>query len=181
LINDVLDLAKVEAGKSELCPETFSLAKSIEEVSAVILGLAQKKRVNLGWAVAPELTDVFLDQGKLKQICFNLLSNAVKFTDAGGDVRIEVVPGTHEEFEVRVSDTGIGIKEGDMSRLFREFEQLDSGHARRFEGTGLGLALTKKLVELQGGRMTVQSELGKGSVFTAILPLQLKEAHQHAG
>ncbi len=175
LINDVLDLAKVEAGKIELNPETFPLAKAIEEVCAVVKGIAQKKSVSVKWAVPPELGNVTLDQQKLKQVCYNLLANAVKFTDPGGRVEMNVSARDEDRFEVRVRDTGIGIRKEDMQRLFREFEQLESGTARRFEGTGLGLALTKKLVEFQGGSIGVESEYGKGSTFFVVLPIVVAE------
>ena len=173
LINDVLDLAKVESGKTELYPETFSLAKAIEEVCAVARGIAGKKRVALEWNVAPELGCVTLDQQKFKQVCFNLLSNAVKFTDSGGSVKIDALARETGRFEARVTDTGIGIRKEDLPRLFREFEQLETGADRRFEGTGLGLALTKKLVEAHGGRVAVESEYGKGSAFSVNLPIAI--------
>jgi len=171
LINDVLDLAKVEAGKMELHPEIFPVHKAVEEVAAVIKGIANKKRIVVGITVGAGLEAVLLDQHKFKQVLYNLLSNAVKFSDDGGqvDVRAQRL-GTHE-LEVQVRDTGIGIKAEDIKRLFTEFEQLDSGTARRFEGTGLGLALTKKIIEFQGGHIRVESELGQGSVFTVVLPL----------
>ena len=171
LINDVLDLAKIEAGKSELIPENFPLANAIGEVCAVVKGISQKKRVILNWSVAPELGSVTLDQKKFKQICYNLLSNAVKFTDAGGSVDIRALGREDACFEVQVTDTGIGIKEEDMQRLFRDFEQLEAGAGRRYGGTGLGLALTKKLVEAHGGTITVESEPGRGSTFSVILPI----------
>ena len=171
LINDVLDLAKIEAGKSELTPENFLLANAIGEVCAVVKGISQKRRVILSWSVAPELRSVTLDQKKFKQICYNLLSNAVKFTDAGGSVDIRALGREDACFEVQVTDTGIGIKEEDMQRLFRDFEQLEAGAGRRYGGTGLGLALTKKLVEAHGGAITVESEPGRGSTFSVILPI----------
>ena len=170
LINDVLDLAKIEAGKISLHPETFSPVKAIENVHAVVHGLALKGRVALRCAVSPEVGPLELDLSKFKQICYNLLSNAIKFTDAGGSVHLDLSPKGEDRFEIRVADTGIGIKQDDLPRLFREFEQLEGGMARRFEGTGLGLALTKKLVEAQGGSIRVESESGKGSAFTVNLP-----------
>jgi protein-histidine pros-kinase len=175
LINDVLDLAKVEAGKLELHPETFSVVASLQEVCAVVKGIANQKSVEVAWIVDPGLSRVRLDQQKFKQVCYNLLANAVKFTDAGGAVEIRAAPHGAEEFEVRVKDTGIGIRAEDMQRLFHEFEQLETGVARRFEGTGLGLALTKKFVEFQGGRISVESEYGKGSAFCIVLPLTSAE------
>jgi signal transduction histidine kinase len=103
----------------------------------------------------------------------------VKFTDSGGVVEIAVMPHEGGWFQVRVRDTGIGIRQEDMDRLFREFEQLESGASRRFEGTGLGLALSRKLVEYQGGAIAVQSEYGEGSTFTVILPLVYKKGESH--
>jgi signal transduction histidine kinase len=120
--------------------------------------------------ISPKLKQVHLDQQKFKQVLYNLLSNAVKFTDAGGKVEIVASLRDHDRFQVAVKDTGIGIKQEDLKRLFREFEQLDAGSARRFEGTGLGLALTKKIVEFQQGSIDVTSEFGHGSTFTAVFP-----------
>jgi PAS domain S-box-containing protein len=177
LINDVLDLAKVEAGKMELHPETFPVHKAVEEVAAVIKGIAQKKHIAVGIESGAGLDAVTLDQHKFKQVLYNLLSNAVKFSDDGGQVSIKGRRLDPQQFEVQVRDTGIGIKTEDINRLFTEFEQLDSGTARRFEGTGLGLALTKKIIEYQGGHITVESEPGKGSVFTVVLPVMTLEGN----
>jgi PAS domain S-box-containing protein len=171
LINDVLDLAKVEAGKMEFHPEIFPVHKAVEEVAAVIKGIANKKRIAVGIEIGADLDAVTLDQHKFKQVLYNLLSNAVKFSDEGGKVDIHARRLDVHRFEVQVRDTGIGINAEDIGRLFTEFEQLDSGTARRFEGTGLGLALTKKIVEFQGGQISVESEAGKGSVFTVVLPV----------
>jgi signal transduction histidine kinase len=174
LINDVLDLAKVDAGKMELHLEIFPVHKAVEEVAAVIKGIANKKRIAVGIETGAGLDAVTLDQHKFKQVLYNLLSNAVKFSDDGGQVEVRArCLGTHE-FEVQVRDAGIGIKAGNIQRLFNKFEQLDSGTARRFEGTGLGLALTKKIVEFQGGHISVESEPGKGSTFTVVLPVMMK-------
>src|SRR5680860_837845 len=175
LINDVLDLAKVEAGKMELHPETFPVRKAVEEVTAVIKSIAQKKHIAVGIEVSDGLDAVTLDQHKFKQVLYNLLSNAVKFTDEGGQEDIHARRLEPHRLEVQVRDTGIGIKAEDINRLFTEFEQLDSGTARRFEGTGLGLALTKKIIEFQGGLIDAQSEPGKGSVFTVVLPVTTGE------
>ncbi|HWD19826.1 MAG TPA: PAS domain S-box protein [Verrucomicrobiae bacterium] len=177
LINDVLDLAKVEAGKMELKPDTFSLRASLDEVCAVIKPLAQRKGIQVTARVAAELPPVTLDQQKFKQVLYNLLANAVKFTDDRGRVEIDVQPAPDQRFAMTVKDNGIGIKPEDFHRLFTEFEQLESGHARRYEGTGLGLALTRKLTELQGGVITVQSEVGHGSAFTVTFPLAIPPEH----
>jgi protein-histidine pros-kinase len=170
LINDVLDLTKVEAGKMELNPESFSLQKAIEEICAVANPIAQKKNIQIQVQASREVDDVVLDQQKFKQVLYNLVSNAVKFTDDGGNVEIKVAPDGRRHFKLAVTDTGIGIKPEDTQRLFIAFEQLESGAARRFEGTGLGLALTRKIVELQHGSITVESEPGKGSTFTVVMP-----------
>jgi len=179
LINDILDLAKVEAGKIEFNAEAFLLGDAIGEVCAVINGIARKRRVDVRSTVGTEAGSVTLDQQKFKQVCYNLLANAVKFTDAGGDVEISAARCAGERFQVRVKDTGIGIKEEDMKMLFREFEQLETGAARRFEGTGLGLALTRKLVEFQGGSIGVESEYGHGSTFTVNMPVLFRGENGH--
>jgi signal transduction histidine kinase len=172
LINDILDLAKVEANKMDLHPERFSLTKTIEGVCAVAKPITQKKSIKIGIQIANEIGDVVLDQQKFKQILYNLISNAVKFTDKGGRVDICASLLDRCHFKLVVSDTGIGIRAEDISRLFTEFAQLDSGASRRYEGTGLGLALTRKIIELQGGTIGVESEVGKGSAFSVILPLE---------
>jgi signal transduction histidine kinase len=175
LINDVLDLAKVDAGKMELHPEMFSMHKAVEEVAAVIKSIAQKKHIVLGIEIGAQLDAVMLDQRKFKQVLYNLLSNAIKFSDDCGAVAIHARRLDANQLEVQIRDTGIGIKAEDIDRLFTEFEQLDSGTGRHFEGTGLGLALTKKIIEFQGGHISVESDLGKGSVFTVILPVMTEE------
>jgi PAS domain S-box-containing protein len=172
LINDVLDLAKVEAGKMELTPEGFSPQRAVKEVCSVIKPLVEDKRITLVAELANEPELVMLDPLRFKQILFNLVSNAVKFTDDGGRVEIHLTGnGSDRTFQLRVVDTGIGIAPGDLPRLFREFEQLDAGPGRRFQGSGLGLSLTKRLIELHSGTIEVQSELGKGTTFTVVLPI----------
>jgi protein-histidine pros-kinase len=171
LINDVLDLSKVEAGKMELFPESFTLPKAVEEVCSVISPLAKKKNIAVRQNMSGVVDSVTLDLQKFKQVLYNLLSNAVKFTDEGGGVDIVATQYDPNQLRVQVKDTGIGITPEDVGKLFVEFQQLDSSAARRYQGTGLGLALTKKIVELQKGSISVQSEPGKGSTFTVILPL----------
>lgn len=155
----------------ELNPERFSLAKAIGDACTVVKGTGQKKRIQLNVNVSPVLETVTLDQQKFKQVLFNLLSNAIKFTDEGGQVTVSAAPSDGGRFQLEVTDTGIGIRPEDLSRLFVEFSQLDTGTSRQFEGTGLGLALTKKIVEIQGGAITVESAVGKGSTFAVRLPL----------
>lgn len=175
LINDLLDLAKIEAGKMTLALETFSLRDAIEEVSAVAHPMVREKNIDLKISIAAELESVQLDQQKFKQIVYNLLSNAIKFTDERGAIEIKAEPAPDLRFRLAVSDTGIGIKAEDLHRLFTEFEQLESGTVRRFGGTGLGLALTRKLVEMHHGTISVTSEFGKGSVFSTLLPVILEQ------
>ena len=171
LINDVLDLSKVEAGKMELYPEAFPPAKVIEEVCAVISPLAKKKGIRVSREIAATLTSVTLDRQKFVQVLYNLLSNAVKFTDNGGEVQIIADHDDSARLRLRVRDTGIGISSADFPKLFIEFQQLDASATRRFGGTGLGLALTKKIIEFQRGSIGVESRVGQGSTFTVIWPL----------
>ena len=169
LINDVLDLAKIEAGKMELKVQAFSVRQEIDEVITIIRPMAVKKRLDLSMEAPDGSVTVTLDPLKFKQILYNLLSNAVKFTPENGQVSLAVTLKDHQ-VRLNVADTGIGIKVEDLQRLFHEFEQLESGLGRQQQGTGLGLALTKRIVELQGGSIAVESEFGKGSMFTVVLP-----------
>jgi PAS domain S-box-containing protein len=154
LISDILDLAKVGAGKMEFFPEKFPLRKVIEETCALCNPIAQKRGIHINVDLAPEISEVTLDQQKFKQVLFNLLSNAIKFSHDGGKVSISAESLDTNRVKLVVSDTGIGIKGEDVGQLFKEFHQLDSGATRRHEGTGLGLALSRKIVELQGGNMS---------------------------
>jgi protein-histidine pros-kinase len=171
LVNDLLDLSKIEAGRMELQEEDFLLPSAIEEVCAVVSPLAGEKRIALTRIVDPGVASVRLDRQKFRQILLNLLSNAVKFTDRDGKVEITVERLATGALRTTVSDTGIGIAREDLDQLFVEFQRVDRGTARRFQGTGLGLALTKKLVEIQGGSIAVESELDVGTVVTVDLPL----------
>jgi len=175
LINDVLDLSKVEAGKMELHPEVFSPDAAAGTVCALVAPLARKKQLRLDPPAPSGIAAARLDLQKFKQILFNLLSNAVKFTDPGGEVRTTLKEAPGGWLELAVKDNGIGIAAPDLGRLFDAFRQLDGGPGRRHEGTGLGLSLTRKLVELQGGKITVASEPGAGSTFTVRLPLGAAE------
>jgi len=171
LINDVLDLSKVEAGHMQLSPTPTDPAKAIAEVCAVVAPMARKRGVVIRKQLAPPAQPVQLDPQRLKQVAYNLLSNAVKFSNEGGEVVIDLAAPAADRLRLRVSDHGIGIAREDLPRLFVEFQQLDASVARRYEGTGLGLALTKKLVELQGGSIQVESEPGRGSTFSVELPV----------
>jgi len=174
LINDVLDLAKVESGRMEFKIETVELSIVIQEVKEALRGLAAERRIQVEIVTDPVLTEANLDARMLKQILFNYLSNAIKFTREGGHVRVRIAAGDVDTFRIDVEDDGIGIRAEDLPKLFVEFQQLDSGTAKKHAGTGLGLALAKRLVEAQGGKVEVRSVLGKGSTFSAILPRQVR-------
>jgi signal transduction histidine kinase len=169
LINDVLDLSKVEAGQVVLRIEDVSVTDVVGNVVSTMESLASKKSIRLEADVAGAGC-VPADQGKLKQMLLNLLSNAVKFTPEGGRVTIGA-QRLADAVEISVADTGIGIAQSDQEEVFKAFKQVDSITGREQHGTGLGLALTKRFVELHGGQIRVASEPGKGSVFTLVLPL----------
>jgi signal transduction histidine kinase len=170
LINDVLDLSRVESGKMPLAPSEFSLRELVAEVCTELESIAYGKQIAISQELSEAPGTVRLDRQRLRQILTNLVSNAVKFTDPGGAVEVSAGLAETGGIQLSVKDNGIGIKPADLGRLFTEFEQLDSGSTRSFQGTGLGLALTRKLVEFQGGAVTVESEPGVGSVFTVRLP-----------
>jgi len=175
MINDILDLSKVEAGKVELQLEEFSVASAMDAVQSIIRDMANKKRLDLQIAVPESLPNTYADPVKLKQIMYNLLSNAVKFTPERGSIAVNA-EFRGDEFLISVTDTGIGIAPEDYESIFDEFKQLDSSRSRQYEGTGLGLALTKKLVELHGGRIWLESEgPGLGSRFSFTLPAKKPE------
>jgi signal transduction histidine kinase len=182
LINDVLDLSKIEAGKMELHCEPIDVTDAVQGVLATVKPLAVKKRIQVASEHAPALPLAWADPPRLKQILYNLLSNAIKFTAEGGRVSVAArlaaggalsMPSgaspPPQYLQVAVSDTGIGISAQDLERIFREFEQVHDP-SRTHEGTGLGLALVKKLVEIHGGRIRVESAPGRGSTFTFTIP-----------
>jgi PAS domain S-box-containing protein len=179
LIDDLLDLTRADAGKMRSRPERFSVQATVENVCAGAKAVARKRGVQVDCAVSPELREVTLDLQKFKQILYNLLFNAIKFTEGGGVVKVRAETQGAHHFKLAITDTGIGIKSEDLPRLFQDFEQLESGSSRRYEGSGLGLALTKRLVKLQGGTISVESEYGIGSTFSVVLPKQIAEAGVH--
>jgi PAS domain S-box-containing protein len=170
LINDILDLAKVESGKIDFKPEDVDLSQVVAETTVIISSLAAKRKIQVTADVDPALGAVHLDPMRLKQVLYNYLSNAIKFTHEGGRVVVRVRPDEGERFRIEVEDNGIGIRPEDEHRLFIEFQQLDATTAKKFAGSGLGLALTKRLVEAQGGTVGVRSVFGSGSTFFATLP-----------
>jgi len=168
LINDILDISKIEAEQLQIMSETFDLRKSIEKAAQIVLPLAEKKNLQLHCRIGDDVSGMLGDQRRMEQIIINLLSNAVKFTDNG-----EIILRCNTEKDsitLSVEDKGIGIKPENINIIFDAFRQVDSGIARTQEGTGLGLNITKKLVEMMGGSIHVESESGKGSIFTIILP-----------
>ncbi len=169
LINDILDLSKVEAGKMEFRPEPCEIDALIYEVRDVLRPLAERKGVTVS-AEVPAGLEGFIDRGRFKQVLYNYLSNAVKFTKPGGCVNLRALPTDQGCLRVEVEDTGIGIPPEEMPLLFREFQQLPNSR-KADQGTGLGLALTRHIVEAQGGSVEARSTPGRGSVFAAILPL----------
>jgi protein-histidine pros-kinase len=170
LVNDLLDISRIEAGRMEVHETVFPLREAIDEACTVISTSASDKQISVLVDVAPELHSVCLDRQKFKQVLLNLASNAVKFTDRGGQVMVKAQAAEQGALVLSVRDTGIGIAATDLDRLFMEFERLNTAGASRRPGTGLGLALTKRLVELQGGRIDVESHLDEGSVFSVTFP-----------
>ncbi|HEY9622420.1 MAG TPA: GAF domain-containing protein [Crinalium sp.] len=169
LINDLLDLSKIEAGKEELFVETVVVQEVCEACLNMIREIASNRGLQLALHIDPDVTVCTADKRRLKQILFNLLSNAVKFTEVGS-VTLDVLQ-RDSGLLFSVIDTGIGISAADQTKLFQSFQQLDGGLSRKYEGTGLGLALARKLAQLHNGDITVTSEVGRGSCFTLHLPL----------
>jgi signal transduction histidine kinase len=169
LINDILDLSKVEAGKMELELSEFDLTAALKNVVTLVKERAQRHGITVSVNLASGLDAIRADERKLKQIMLNLLSNAVKFTPDGGAITV-VAKQVGQMVEIAVSDTGAGIAPEDLPTVFEEFKQVGSDSARKAEGTGLGLPLAKKFVELHGGEIRVESEPGAGSTFTVLLP-----------
>ncbi|MBN1445231.1 MAG: transporter substrate-binding domain-containing protein [Candidatus Omnitrophica bacterium] len=169
LINDVLDISKIEAGQIDVANETFDIPESVQRVVQMVRLLAESKRLLLTLNIAPDVSRITSDRRRFEQILMNLMSNAIKFTDEG---KVHVDASAEKgELIIRVTDTGIGIKPEDKDKLFQPFRQLDTGLTRQHEGTGLGLSICKRLAERLGGSITVESEWGKGSVFQLTLPL----------
>jgi PAS domain S-box-containing protein len=174
LINELLDLAKIEAGKMEIQLAPTSLQDLCEASLSLVQSQAQQKRISLDLEISNHLESVLLDEQRVRQVLINLLSNAIKFTPNGGSVVVQVrVDHAEAMLHISVTDTGIGIAAIDMDKLFQPFVQLDSSHSRHYGGTGLGLALVKRLVNLHNGSIALSSEIDRGSCFTVSLPLKL--------
>ena len=171
LINDILDLSKIEAGRMELEAQPFDLPAALDNALTLIRERAARNSIGLVVHVDPGISEILADERKIKQVLLNLLSNAVKFTPEGGKITMSAaLNGT--AVEVSVADTGIGIAAEDQKAIFEEFRQVGDDYARKREGTGLGLALARRLVELHGGTLSVASEVGKGSTFTFSIPVR---------
>ncbi|MBD2462063.1 PAS domain S-box protein [Oscillatoria sp. FACHB-1407] len=171
LINDILDLSKIESGRMDLQLATVSVEQLCESSLAFVRQQAHQKNILLHSCIPADLGHITLDERRMRQALINLLSNAVKFTPDGGEIRLEVQPdSTHQRLQFSVIDTGIGIAAEHIPKLFKPFVQLDSSLTRRYTGTGLGLALVRRIVELHKGGVTLESEIGQGSRFTLTLP-----------
>lgn len=188
LINDILDLSKVEAGKMELEVSSVNIESLLESIKSLFKEKAEKQKIHLKFNNFAKCEAVFADARKLKQVLFNLVSNAVKFTPEHGKISVKVAHASHEEFvafcgpaedvktqqneflDISVTDTGIGISSEDCARLFMPFKQVDSSFTRKYEGTGLGLHLCRQMITLQGGCINVESEPGRGSCFRFMVP-----------
>lgn len=178
LINDILDLAKIDAGRMDVHISQFSMADLVEQLTVSMKPLAEKKNIDMNWNVSDDVPVMVQDVGKIQQIFFNLLSNAVKFTPEGGRIQVDVSMHDDANFDLVVADTGIGIPLEDQSIVFEKFRQGQSlsgsdTMTREFEGTGLGLSIIKELCRLLGGEVMLESEFGKGSTFTVRLPFEL--------
>ncbi|MDB4986079.1 MAG: multi-sensor signal transduction histidine kinase, partial [Myxococcaceae bacterium] len=169
LLNDVLDIARVESGTTPLRLESVDLAQLVAEVRDVTLGIEAKKRLRIDLEIA-EIGNVTVDPVRIKQVLYNYLSNAIKFTPDGGRIRIGITLEDAGSFRIEVADNGIGIAPEEFGLLFREFAQLDASSAKHYQGTGLGLVLTKRIVEAHGGAIEVRSAKGFGSAFCATFP-----------
>jgi signal transduction histidine kinase len=169
LINDILDLSKIEAGRMELELSAFDLPQAIQNALTLVRERALRREIALQHAIDDRVASIRADERKVKQVLLNLLSNAIKFTPEGGGIEVRAAP-VDGMVEVSVTDTGVGIAPEDQETVFEEFRQVGTAD-RKAEGTGLGLALSRKFVELHGGRIWVKSQVGVGSTFTFTLPM----------
>jgi len=175
LINQILDMAKVEAGKMKLSLSNLPMKSLLNEISLLVADMANKKKLQMLLEIAEDLPDIEADELKVKEIIYNLLSNAVKFTPEGGDIGVRAKKAG-SEIEIVVWDTGVGIASENMVKIFEGFFRVDTPYSRLTEGTGLGLPLSRKMVELHSGELSVESEgLNKGSSIRVILPIVSRE------
>jgi signal transduction histidine kinase len=179
LINQILDLSKIEAGRLEVYPARFRLETMIEECVRTVEPMIKAENVELSSNVAGDLPELYSDRDKLKQIVLNLLSNAIKFTERG-QIRLEA-KGEKEWIAIDVADTGRGIERDKFDFIFEEFRQIDGGATRQRGGTGLGLSISRHLARLLGGDISVDSIVGEGSTFTIKVPASLQVSEQSVG
>jgi signal transduction histidine kinase len=170
IINDILDIAKIEAGRLDLVEEETPIVSLCDVAMRLMQERANGQQVTLRFEAGPSLPNVMVDQRAMRQVLLNLLSNAIKFTRAGGEVTLRAQLSTEDELMLQVCDTGIGMCEEDLHRVLEPFVQVENELTRRYEGTGLGLALSKQLVELHGGRIGIVSKPNFGTTVTVHLP-----------
>jgi signal transduction histidine kinase len=185
MINDILDLSKLEAGKTEVRPSEFRIETIISSQCDMFGNLAEDKNIDLATDIEPELPVMYQDQTKVQQILQNLLSNAIKFTPEGGRITVSAKGDPRGYIEMAVADTGVGIAESDREIIFEKFRQGSAvlgrdNLTREYSGTGLGLSIVKELCKLLGGEVHVTSELGRGSTFRVLIPWMRAETPQHA-
>lgn len=173
LVNDIQDLSKVTSGKLHFHPEKLSLALVLQETQKLFAPMIRSKNIDLSTELDPALQEVMIDPMRFKQVLFNFVSNALKFTLEQGRVQIRLLREPKNGFRLEVIDNGIGIRKEDLHRLFVPFEQIDVAETRQYPGTGLGLVLSKHIVELMGGQVGVESTIGKGSLFYAVFPMTI--------
>ena len=173
LINDILDLARVESGQMIFEPSEFSVRDIVEQSITMVKERALRHYINLSEVISPDVATVYADERKLKQVIYNLLTNAIKFTPDNGSVSL-IVSKADKDVMFTVEDTGIGIPEEAMSKLFYPFSQIRLSHPSIHEGTGLGLSIVKAIIELHGGKLWVESKVGKGSRFSFTIPANIK-------
>jgi len=169
LINDILDLSKIESGEIVVYREIISLNKVIQSCAAIVSERVKKNKLKLNVFISEGENLIYADERKMKQILLNLLTNAVKFTPEGGEILVQA-ESTEAGVKIVVKDSGIGIDPKDQERIFEEFKQVENNYTRKLEGTGLGLAIVKRLVDLQGGWLKLDSALGEGTSFTFFIP-----------
>jgi signal transduction histidine kinase len=170
LINDILDLSKIEAGRLELAETRFDLGQTVDACIRLVAGRAQKHEVSVRAALAAAGVTLWADERKFKQVLINLLTNAIKFTKPGGRVTVGVERLGDGRLRVSVADTGIGIAAADIPKALAAFGQVESALSRKYEGTGLGLPLSRALTELHGGALEIESEIGVGTTVAVTLP-----------
>jgi signal transduction histidine kinase len=175
LINDVLDLAKVEAGQMTLTPQPLDLRAEMASVDRIMRPLFTRRRQSFRYVIPPDFPRIHADASRMRQVILNILSNANKFTPDEGSVTLVARVRDARTVEIAIADTGIGIKAEDIPLVWQEFRQLDTAMSRKYEGTGLGMALTRRLLELMGGRIWLESEPGVGTTFFFTLPVATEE------